>query len=133
MPRGFRTANGPRPDLELTYGMMEHSSPEYPPRTFSNVAMSDATLIFGYLLSRGCVLTKRYAEKAGKPLYVFPWKGEYPKVVITDFALVHFLSDNRVRILNVAGNRERNNHGITEAIRQYLLHSLRNQNLPVPF
>src|SRR5580700_2308068 len=69
MPRGFRTEVGPRPDLALTYGLQEHHSGRYQPRTYSNVIFSDNTLIFGNLNSPGCRLTIYYCRKLDKDFY----------------------------------------------------------------
>jgi hypothetical protein len=44
MPKGFRTKSGPRPEYRDLYGMEEHPSTNYPPRTWRNVENSDATL-----------------------------------------------------------------------------------------
>ena len=41
LPNGSRTLDGPRPDLLTEYGMQEHTSPLYPPRTELNVKDSD--------------------------------------------------------------------------------------------
>ena len=33
MPKGFRTLDGPNPGLAARFGLREHPSEEYPPRT----------------------------------------------------------------------------------------------------
>lgn len=44
MPKGFRTLQGLRPDFGPKYGIKEHTSPEYAPRTEKNVQDSDGTV-----------------------------------------------------------------------------------------
>ena len=44
MPLGYRTLAGPRPDLAVEFGLTEHESQDYAPRTSANVRESDATL-----------------------------------------------------------------------------------------
>ena len=42
MPRGFRALDGPRPEFAELYGVREHTSDRYPPRTALNVKESRA-------------------------------------------------------------------------------------------
>ena len=51
MPMGFLTLDGPQPDLAKLYGLQEHSSASYPPRTRRNVQQSDATIRFAQPLA----------------------------------------------------------------------------------
>ena len=44
MPRGWRTLAGPRPEYRELFGMTEHTSASYPPRTYANVKNSDVTI-----------------------------------------------------------------------------------------
>lgn len=121
MPKGFRTEDGPRPDLAKRYGLVEHSSSTYPPRTLSNVMASDGTLIFGNPYSPGCRLTRRYTLNQ-TPCYMITW----PDDLLTDecFFFRYWLVDFKIKVLNVAGNRESKNPGIGEAVRQFLVHNL---------
>src|SRR5580692_10474314 len=121
IPRGWRTDEGARPDFAATYGMIEHSSHAYPPRTLCNVMASDATLIFGHDNSPGCKLTRAYANKHNKPVlnvnwpiseFVFKWSVEH---------FASWLIFYGVKTLNVAGNRERTNPGIADVTRRYIV------------
>ncbi|GAB4019793.1 YpsA SLOG family protein [Spirosoma koreense] len=47
-PKGYLTENGPDERLR-EYGLTEHTSAQYPPRTRANVRQSDGTVIFGQL------------------------------------------------------------------------------------
>lgn len=107
MPKGFITQAGPRPDYAKIYGMQEHSSPKYAPRTYANVKDSDGTLrIAGDLYSAGEICTMKAIEQYKKPHFdislveVAPWK-ERAESVLT------WLAENDILVLNVAGNTEK--------------------------
>jgi hypothetical protein len=44
MPKGFRTLAGPKPEWAAEFGLVEHTSDAYPPRTWRNVRDSDITV-----------------------------------------------------------------------------------------
>jgi hypothetical protein len=132
-PRGFATEDGYLPALAVEFGLQEHSSSRYPARTQSNVLAADATLMVGQMTSPGSALTRRNAYRYDKPLFVVPWPapnaatgaatGAFAQLPSADF--LKWLSDNRVEILNVAGNRESQNPGIGNATLFFLLVNLR--------
>ena len=107
MPKGFRAQDGPCPEFAALYGVREHTSDRYPPRTALNVKESDATLRFATEWdSPGEVLTQRMCERYGKPhLDVTPGGP------ITPADVVEWLVRNNVRMLNVAGNTEAPHRG----------------------
>lgn len=120
MAKNYKTETGFRPDIAKAFGLQQHSSALYPPRTECNVVASDATLIFGNPYSPGCRLTANFARKHGRPTYHVEWRsGETMPPYIKDFAA--WLLTAKVTILNVAGNRESKNIGISEACRRYLI------------
>lgn len=99
-PKGWRTDLGPAPWLGTQFGLTEHKvSSEYGPRTRENVRLADATVIFvaEHTWSPGCRLTQRLCLDLGKPHLVNPTCAE-----LQEFLLCH-----PVRVLNVAGNRQR--------------------------
>lgn len=104
-PKGWRTDEGPAPWL-ADYGLVEHPSPEYPPRTGCNVRDNDATLILGDASSHGCALTLRYCAYYKKPFLVIPRPFENIE------AAAAWIRANAITSLNVAGNRERSSPGI---------------------
>ena len=108
MPLGFKTQSGPRRDFEALYGMRQHTSPNYPPRTLANVNDADGTLIMGNSNSPGCRLTIKYCEQLRKPYCLVP------RTVQQDGETIVRLWVNKVqpRVLNVAGNREESSPGI---------------------
>jgi hypothetical protein len=70
MPRGFLTEDGPSPWLRDLYGMQEHPSAQYPPRTRQNVKDADGTIWVGdpgESDSRGQRATFRAVEEDAKP------------------------------------------------------------------
>lgn len=96
MPRGFLTEAGPRPDFKTTYGMQEHRSALYPPRTRKNVKESDGTIWVGSeATSPGWRCTVAAAEYYAKPILRNP----------TAQIVRSWAKQWGVRTLNVAGTR----------------------------
>ena len=121
---GCRTQGGPRRDFLERYGMREHASPKYPPRTEANVIDSDATLVFGNAGSPGCSLTVRLCTKHRRPFYLQHWRpGDTIGTQEID-AFVAWLGEIPGTVLNVAGNREESQPGIKAACRAFLTHAL---------
>ena len=116
MPRGFRTLDGPRPDLAKTYGLQEHKSASYPPRTRCNVMHSDATIRFArHWNTNGERATLKFLHLYRKPYLDVSVDALPPPAEVADW-----LREHRVRILNVAGNAERNVPEIEELVMCYL-------------
>ncbi|CAN5263474.1 putative molybdenum carrier protein [soil metagenome] len=92
-PNGYLTENGPDDRLR-DYGLTEHASASFPPRTRANVQQSDGTVIFGNVMG-GTKLTLDTCIRAGKPYLVNP----------TAEQLRAWLLDKQIRVLNVAGSR----------------------------
>jgi hypothetical protein len=98
MPRGFLTELGPNPSLEDLYGMQEHPSANYPPRTRQNVFDADGTIWISAENappSRGKMATYREVERYAKPFLNNP----------TPQILLGWMAQWDIRILNVAGPR----------------------------
>lgn len=119
VPAGWRTDEGPAPWLR-ELGLREHASIGYAPRTRANVALADATIIFGNPNSPGCTLTRTVAAQAGQPYFLQAWPGALDIAGFRQWLLAH-----EVEVLNVAGNRERLNPGIRSACREFLCATLR--------
>lgn len=116
MPKGFLTLDGPRPDLAHQFDLQEHTSPKYPPRTRRNVQMSDATIRFARLWQTpGEQATLRFVLQYNKP-HLSISIDEFPPADL----VAAWLRDNKVRILNVAGNAERTAPGIESAVTTFL-------------
>lgn len=130
-PAGFRTENGSNPDLETVYGLREHASDKYPPRTMKNVDDSDGTIAFLLRDSVGTKYTIGYC-------HTHEWvsrstsknDGYRPVLVIRKMHdgvidnIRNFLTLNNISILNVAGNRESSFRGIQNIVSEVLQKAL---------
>lgn len=102
MPLGFRTLTGPRPDFAALYGVVQHTSEAYPPRTELNARDSDATLRLACdFESPGERCTLRAVKKAGKQHFDVDLSDPPPVEDVIQWMILH-----GVQILNVAGNSE---------------------------
>jgi hypothetical protein len=111
MPKGFKNQTGNHPEFKELYGVQEHSSPHYPPRTALNVKESDGTLrIAVNFNSAGEILTARMIEQYKKPYLDVD-------ALIDDVSpqqVAEWIIENKITILNIAGNSERTMPGIEE-------------------
>lgn len=92
-PKGYLTESGPDSILRY-FGLTEHESAEYPPRTRANIIGSDGTVVFGKLTG-GTKLTVASCEKEKKPYLTNPTVGQ----------LHVWLIEKNIKTLNVAGSR----------------------------
>lgn len=138
MPKGFRTEDGPRPEIASLYGLMEHESRDYEDRTLANVRMADGTVIFGRR-SQGSNLTENRCWQLKKPCAWVIWIPEptisFSSVIDTNgthlmtpngravFRL--WLRNHGIKTLNVAGNRESKNPGIGQFTEAFLKEALK--------
>jgi hypothetical protein len=119
MPKGFLTEDGPRPEFAELYGAREMPTADYPARTNANVHMADATILFGSPRTPGSRLLLRL-EAIRRSLWpdrppVFevpsPWvPGDFNSPQPNDAAW--WIDRHRIKVLNVAGNRESSAPGI---------------------
>lgn len=113
-PKSYLTENGPDDSLR-DFGLTEHTSSKYPARTKANVIQSDGTVLFGNVTTGGTKLTLYICIREGQPCIASP----------TDEELSQWLIDNRINVLNVAGNRGRQlSEGQLEGYRQVLIEAL---------
>lgn len=118
MPRGYLTLDGPRPDLAEIYGLTQHPTrQDYPPRTYSNVKSTDATLRLYYdPHSSGEICTLKAIHFYKKPyLDVDLRSPQDPKKVAL------WIVKNDFNSLNVAGNSLRKYPRIQEVAFNYLI------------
>lgn len=109
-PAGFLTYFGPKPALGEKYGLVEHASAKYAPRTKENVRASHGTLIIASNPgSPGCRLTASTASKLGRPCKLVELIEDYTNGwLLTQAAeVVGWLIENHISVLNVAGNRDK--------------------------
>lgn len=122
-PLGFRTENGSNPELGSIYGLREHSSNQYPPRTMANVDDSEGTIAFLFRDSVGTKHTIGYCHThEWVPRSTSKNNGYRPVLVIKRITsktvedIQSFLIKNNIRILNIAGNRESSFQGIQNIV-----------------
>jgi hypothetical protein len=112
-PKGRRAEDGVIPDR---YPLIETETKDYRERTRRNVRDSDGTLILSCgPLSGGTALTRRLAEKMGKPCLVVDL-AQRPRA---DDVRAWVASSN-LRTLNVAGPRASGQSGIHAQARTFL-------------
>ena len=114
-PAGRKAEDGKISDR---YHLRETGSGSYLVRTKWNVRDSDATVIFsiGPDLSGGSLATQRFARELGKPCLHLSAQGEPDPVA----ALVRFVDEFEIRVLNVAGPRASGEPGVGEFIWEVL-------------
>ncbi len=122
-PRGWRTDAGPAPWL-AEFGLSETYSSAYPPRTRLNVMNSDRTLLFGDTSSKGAKLTLGFCRRLGRNTYVVVWHTGLPTPTDVEQFLAWLGKGPENCILNVAGNRESRQPGITDTVKEFLLIAL---------
>ncbi len=130
--KGFRTEHGSNSALGSVFGLKETKSRQYPARTKRNVRKSDATLWVGRDYSPGAKLTLSTCRKFKKPVMVVPYdfdahQRDLLKILETKVVakqLADWLVDHRVKILNVAGNRESTNTGVGSFTERIVMHAI---------
>jgi len=123
MPKDFRTLDGNRPEFSELYGVTEHSSWAYPPRTEDNVNNSDGTIRFAANFnSPGEKCTLKFINKHLKPHFDVDIDDPIP---IRDF--IDWININDIKVLNVAGNSERTTLGIKDFVVNFLMSALKEQ------
>lgn len=119
VPKGRRTDTGPLSDeLMDLWRLSEHSSHNYPPRTETNVRLSDGTVLFGNINSPGSRLTMRLCVQFNRPYLVNPTIKRFRE----------WIEFHKIHTLNVAGNRERTNPGIFNRVEKFLIDALSNEH-----
>lgn len=116
MPKGYRTLDGTSPGIAKKYGLKESYSFGYPARTEANVKNSDGTIRFASnFSSAGERCTVKYVRQYFKSCIdvnvVKPIKHE---------DVVDWIIENKIEVLNVAGNSEQTSPGIGNFVEEYL-------------
>jgi hypothetical protein len=121
-PKGWLTKRGPNPQLGILFGLVEHPSAFYPPRTAANIRDSTATVIFADELDKGSKLTARLCTNTHKPfIHICAFDdNRFTELVSFLRELSAGLIFDPTFILNVAGNRESRWHGIGDNVRRFL-------------
>jgi hypothetical protein len=108
---------GPQPALLQPFGLVEHESEKYPPRTRVNVEDSDCTLIISDEMDGGSQLTAELCVQLKKPFL------PVTRRQIADDAVelvAGWLAVVPHEIVNVAGNRESKSPGIEAEAEAFL-------------
>lgn len=120
-PQGYRTLDGSDYELRDLFGLKEHWSSSYPPRTECNVKDSDGSIrIARNFDSSGEKLTLRLIKKHGKPYFDID-EANPP----TPERFAEWLSNYNIEVLNVAGNSEHTAPGIYRFALNFLLKAFR--------
>lgn len=118
MPRNFKTKDGPHPEYEELYGMLQTHDGGYPERTRLNVMTGDVTLRFGTNFnSYGERCTARFIRELKKPhLDIKMHPVTFSCMPPADYT-IDWLSVHRPLTINVAGNARKE---IEPEVRIYL-------------
>ena len=119
-PYGYLTENGYDLSL-LEFGLKQTKSRGYIERTILNIKYSDGTVIFSKVNSSekiehdGSLLTLRTCKKLRKPVILNPTAKEFTE----------WIKENKISVLNIAGNRESVNPGIKRRVKMFLAKALK--------
>jgi hypothetical protein len=115
IPRGFLTEYGPAPWL-ADLGLVETKSNKYQPRTYTNARDGDGTIRFATDWdSRGEICTLNAILQYNRPYFDVDVRNPLPP---EDAA--KWIEENKIEVLNVAGNRETTSPGIQEFVKDYM-------------
>lgn len=118
-PLEFRTELGPNSDLLKRYNLTESQDSLYLPRTIRNVLDSDGTLLIGDPTSPGSAATIKICDRYKKASAVLSLAETKDNEVLLE--AVSWLRINKIKTLNVAGNRESKNPGIYRATSDFIV------------
>ena len=119
-PKDYITEVGTMPALGRVFNLAESHEVSYAKRTEQNIIDSDGTVIFSSNLSSpGTRCTIKNAEKHNKPHIIID-----PLFFVEHEEFKTWLSDNKIKTLNVAGHRESKSTGLTFRSAMFILESL---------
>ena len=122
-PRGRKSEDGP---IDRRYQLKETPSSGYLQRTEWNVRDSDGTVVFSIapILEGGSKKTVFLAHKLGKPVLRIS-RDSGP--ASPDQALLRFIQEHNIQVLNVAGPRGSKEPGVSDFVRLVLRNALLSQ------
>jgi hypothetical protein len=115
MPRAFLAEDGPRPEFAERYGATEMPTDGDLAATERNVQDSDATLWLGDTTTAAAQATVGASHRFGRPCLPIS-----PNAAFSPAQIAGWISENRVRTLNVAGNRETDETGVGDRAERLL-------------
>jgi hypothetical protein len=119
-PKGYKTENGPDPNLMNDYMLYQSTSSSYNPRTEENVSKSDATIIFSAVNSPGSALTENICKSKGKPFISVDPYNTNPEEIGSFISGIYEEKGGKI-IVNIAGNRESKSPGIQDEVKNLML------------
>src|SRR6476620_5473066 len=120
-PKGRKSEDGIIP---AKYPLTETKTDQYPERTELNVKNSDATLVLvDREADRGTALTVSLCKHHHKPCIIIDLSNEN-----REQNLLQWIKENRINVLNVAGNRESFSPGIWKKAHEFLASRLSKAN-----
>jgi len=123
-PKGYLTENGYDTSLK-SYGLIETESGLYEERTLKNVLSGDGTVIScnvdvdGNIIGLGTAFTHQLCLQYKKPVIKNPTSKQF----------IEWIKKNKIKILNVAGNRESQSPGIYNKTKKFLIQNIKKINL----
>jgi hypothetical protein len=108
-PKGYNTAFGSALELGTKFGLTEDGVSGFSNRTRLNVEEADGTVIIvSNIGSPGSHMTLEHARKCHKPVKLIIVEREHESSWLTERAndIAKWIIENRVYVLNVAGNRD---------------------------
>lgn len=120
VPKNYITENGSNFDLK-EFGIFECENANYLIRTEKNILEADGTVIFGNSSSPGSKQTINICLSNYKPFLVIP---NPKRIDLYKDKFIKWIVENKIEILNVAGNRESKNKGIARNTYEFLIQSL---------
>jgi len=125
MPEGWATNDGPNPYFGQRYGLREGTSKDPAVRTEANVRNSDGTLQLALnFKSPGMKCTNKFILKHKKPTYiidinVFECIEQDKKNILLNYFKC-WITKEKIKTLNIAGNRETKNNKISKKAKPVL-------------
>ena len=120
--KNWMTELGPQPERLKSFGLCEHMSAKYPPRTRANVEDGDCTLIVADQLDNGSKLTAELCRAMNKPMLHLGRAqigADHSEALKEALAWLHSEPHG---VVNVAGNRESKSPGIEREAEDFLFH-----------
>jgi Circularly permutated YpsA SLOG family/Domain of unknown function (DUF6794) len=116
IPKGQLTEDGPLPPH---YNLKEMPTKSYPKRTEQNIIDSDGTVIISHgPLTGGSLLTQELARKHKKPTLHLDL--DKTPIFLASSEILHWVKENEVAVLNVAGASASKDPGIHDEVMQII-------------
>lgn len=107
MPKGFKNLDGLNPSFNWLFGIQEHKSDKYPPRTFQNAKEADGTIRLAKdFTSPGEKLTLKAVNQYKKVHFDVDIDHEN-NISLSPNVVAEWIIKNNIEILNIAGNAKK--------------------------